>query len=43
MTFDVTSNRIAELLIAGFGNSDLIIFGDQLEGRKIDAATGEVM
>ena len=42
-TVEVTSNRIAELLLSGFGNSDLIIFGDQLEGRKIDPITSEVI
>lgn len=41
--FQITSDRIAELILSGFGASDIIIFGDQLERRKIDASTGEVL
>jgi hypothetical protein len=43
MTLDVISNRIAELLLSGFGDHDLIIFGDQLGGRKIDPINGKVI
>src|SRR5271165_540063 len=32
----LTSSRVAELLLAGFGEADLIIYGDQLERRKIN-------
>ena len=39
--FDVASKRVAELLLKGFGDSDQIIFGDQLERFTIDAETGE--
>ena len=39
----LTSSRVAELLLAGFGEADLIIYGDQLERRKINPQTGEVM
>lgn len=39
--FEVASKRVAELLLKGFGDSDQIIFGDQLERFTIDAETGE--
>jgi hypothetical protein len=39
----VTSDRIAELLLAGFGDDDIIIFGDQIERRQIDPETGEIL
>jgi hypothetical protein len=38
----VTSHRIAELILSGFGAADLIIFGDQIERLAIDPDTGEV-
>jgi hypothetical protein len=38
----VTSKRIAELLVSGLVDSDIIIFDDQLTRLKIDPATGEV-
>ena len=38
----ITSDRIAELILSGFGENDIIIFGDQLEGRKIDPETGAI-
>ncbi|MEA2840995.1 MAG: hypothetical protein QOF41_2325 [Methylobacteriaceae bacterium] len=38
----VTSRRVAELILSGFGDADVIVFGDQLETRKIDPDTGEV-
>jgi hypothetical protein len=40
---DVTTNRIAELIVTGLGDNDIIIFGDQIERRKIDATTGEIL
>jgi hypothetical protein len=40
--FDVVSQRVAELVLSGFGPSDLIIFGDQIERRTIDPDTGAV-
>jgi hypothetical protein len=39
----VTSGRVAELILSGFGDADIIIFGDQLERRKINPETGEVI
>jgi hypothetical protein len=39
---EITSNRIAELVLSGFGGSDIIIFGDQIERRSIDPDTGAV-
>lgn len=42
-TITVNSDRIAELIIKGFGDEDMVIFGDQLERRKIDPETGEVI
>jgi hypothetical protein len=39
----VTSDRIAELFVTGLGDDDIIIFGDQLERRKIDGTTGEIL
>jgi hypothetical protein len=41
-TFDVISKRIAELVLSGFGASDIIIFGDQIERHSIDPVTGEI-
>lgn len=38
-----TSDRIAELILSGFGESDVIIFGDQLERRTIDPDTGMIL
>lgn len=38
----ITSDRIAELILSGFGSADIIIFGDQLERRRIDTETGEI-
>jgi hypothetical protein len=38
-----TSNRIAELIAEGLGDDDIFIFGDQLERRKIDPDTGEIL
>jgi hypothetical protein len=40
---NVTSDRIAELVVTGLGEDDIIIFGDQIERRKIDATTGEIL
>jgi hypothetical protein len=40
---EVTSDRIAELVMVGLRDDDIIIFGDQIERRKIDAATGEIV
>jgi hypothetical protein len=39
----VTSNRVAELIVKGLGDDDIFIFGDQLERRKIDPETGEIL
>lgn len=41
-TLEIVSNRVAELILSGFADTDLIIFGDQLETYKIDAGSGEV-
>lgn len=42
-TFEIASQRIAELIISGFGANDIIIFGDQIEGRTIDPDSGSVI
>jgi Restriction endonuclease len=42
-TMEVTSDRIAELVMVGLRDDDIIVFGDQIERRKIDAATGEIV
>ena len=39
---EVVSNRVAELILAEFADTDLVIFGDQLERFKIAAESGEV-
>jgi hypothetical protein len=39
----VTSDRIAEPVMIGLRDDDIIIFGNQIERRKIDAATGEIV
>ena len=36
-TIEVGSQRIAELILQGFGNDDIVIFADQLERAKIDS------
>jgi hypothetical protein len=38
----IVSDRIAEMLLLGFGTDDIIIFGDQLERRQI-AGDGKVL
>jgi hypothetical protein len=39
---EIGSHKIAELLLEGFGDSDLVIFDDDLKRFTIDADTGEV-
>lgn len=40
---EITVNAgVAGLILSGFGDADIIIFGDQLERRKINPETGEV-
>ena len=39
----INVSRIAELIVRGLGEDDIFIFGDQLERRKIDAETGEIL
>lgn len=39
----VTSERVAELILMGLGEDDILIFGDELERRKIDPKTGEIL
>lgn len=38
----ITSDRVAELIISGFGDDDVIIFGDQIERFRINSETREV-
>lgn len=38
----LTSDRIAELILEGFGSTDLFIFGDQIERFQINPKTGAV-
>lgn len=42
-TFEVTSKRIAELVLSGFGTSDIIIFDHQIRGHSIDPTTGKIV
>jgi len=42
VTFDVVSQRVAELILSGFGSGDVIIFGDQIERLVVDPETGQV-
>lgn len=39
---EIRSHKIAELLLEGFGDSDFVIFDDDLTRFTIDASTGEV-
>ena len=39
---NIVSDQVAELILSGFVDEDLIIFGDQLERFKIDPGTGVV-
>jgi hypothetical protein len=41
-TNEVVSQRVAELILSGFGSADLVIYGDQIEPRTIDPNTGAV-
>ncbi len=40
ITREITSDRVAELILNGFGDKDLIIFGDQIESYSINPDTG---
>lgn len=42
VTFDVVSQRVAELIFSGFDTDDIIIFGDQIQRFAIDPVTGEL-
>jgi hypothetical protein len=42
-TLEVTSERVAELILSGMGNGDMIIFGDRIERRSIDPLSGAVI
>ena len=42
VTFDVVSQRVAELILSGFGSGDVIIFGDQIQRFSVDPKTGKV-
>ena len=42
-TIEVTSKHIAELVLSGFGTSDIIIFEHQIEARSIDPETGKIV
>ncbi len=39
----ITSDRVAELILSGFGDRDLVIFGDQLAAYYIDPESGVVL
>lgn len=39
----ITSDRVAELILSGFGDRDLLIFGDQLAAYYIDPKSGVVL
>ena len=38
---EIVSNRVAELILSEFTDTDLVIFGDQLERYNIDAESGK--
>lgn len=40
LTTEIVSNRVAELILSGFGPDDLIVFGDQIERYAVDPVTG---
>ena len=40
--FQVTSTKVAELILHGFGDSDIIVFDEDLKRFKIDTKTGHV-
>jgi hypothetical protein len=40
---EITSERIAEMILTGLGADDILIFGDPLQRRKIDSATEEIL
>lgn len=42
-TVEIASQRIAELILSGFGKDDIIIFGDQIERHSIDPVSGTVI
>lgn len=42
VTRELFSERIAEVIVEGIGEADIIIFDDHLERRSIDQKTGEV-
>lgn len=41
--FEVTSDKIARLLVEGFGDGDLIVYEEDLKRLSIDEDTGEVV
>jgi hypothetical protein len=41
--FDVTSNKIARLLLEGFEGKDLIVYEEDLKRLSIDESTGEII
>lgn len=42
-TIPVHVSRVAELILSGWGDDDLIICGDQIERRRMDPDTGEIL
>jgi Restriction endonuclease len=38
---EIASQRVAELILEGFGSADILIYGDQIERRTIDPETGK--
>lgn len=40
---NITSERIAQMILSGLGDNYILIFNDQLQARKIDAETGEIL
>lgn len=43
LTLEPTSKHIAELVLSGFGTSDIIIFDQQIRGHSIDPETGAIV
>ena len=42
-TRDFVSERIAELIVEGAGDADIVIFDDQIQRRRIDENTGQIL
>ncbi|MCP4215830.1 MAG: hypothetical protein GY765_14350, partial [bacterium] len=39
---EISTDRVAQLIVNGFGDADIIVFEDELQELLIDSETGEV-